>query len=509
MKYINTYICVVLIAIIAISVSSCNDFLDRSPLGSLTKDDETDGGLESQVFGIYSLMRGYGITAGIPAHAIHMYRSEDSEKGSDAGDGSEMEIFFDNFNYNTTIDVLASYWTDNYDIINKCNAIITEGDTISNPSQTTIIVLAEARFFRAYCFFNLVRAWGEVPKIDFAIKKDVAETNIAKASVAEIYELIDKDLTVAVAGLPPVWESKFTGRLTWGAARSLQARTFMMRNDFNQMYTIAKDVIESGIYNLDTPVDKIFTDAGENCGSSIFELQCMSTPALPDDTSIGSQFCQVQGVRGSDTWDLGWGWHMATNELLNKAFEPGDPRKNATLLYFRRNATDPITSENTNTPYGESPISSGMGAAYNKKAYTDPAMRALYTKQGFWVNIRLIRYPDVLLMASEAANELGNTTDALAYLEQVRGHARGNNTTILPQVTTTDQTELRKAIQHERRVELALEPDRFYDLVRWGIAKEVLHAAGKTNYQDKHKYLPIPQTEIDRSNGVLKQNPNY
>ena len=94
-------------------------------------------------------------------------------------------------------------------------------------------------------------------------------------------------------------------------------------------------------------------------------------------------------------------------------------------------------------------------------------------------------------------------------LEIVRARARGTNTGVLPEVTTDDQNALRDAIRHERRVELGMEFDRFYDLVRWGIAREVLHAAGKTDYQDRHALLPIPQDEIDKSNGVLIQNPNY
>lgn len=225
------------------------------------------------------------------------------------------------------------------------------------------------------------------------------------------------------------------------------------------------------------------------------------------DLSIGSQFCEVQGVRGAGDWNLGWGWHMATKQM-GTAFETGDPRKDATLLYFRKSVDDPITPENTNKPYGESPVSTAMGAYFNKKAYTEPELRKKYTKNGFWVNIRIIRYPDVLLMGAEAANEKGLPTEALDYLEQVRAHARGTLTDVLPKVTTTNQSELRDAIRHERRVELGLEPDRFYDLVRWGIAKEVLQAAGK-NYQDKNALLPLPQTEIDKSNGVLVQNPNY
>src|SRR5690606_22221564 len=128
---------------------------------------------------------------------------------------------------------------------------------------------------------------------------------------------------------------------------------------------------------------------------------------------------------------------------------------------------------------------------------------------GQWMNMRVIRYADVLLLAAEAANEMGNTSEALQYLEMVRAHARGGNSAILPAVTTTDQVQLRKAIQHERRVELAMENERFFDLVRWGIVREVMHAAGKTGYQDKHRYLPIPQPEIDKSGGVLVQNPDY
>jgi hypothetical protein len=115
-------------------------------------------------------------------------------------------------------------------------------------------------------------------------------------------------------------------------------------------------------------------------------------------------------------------------------------------------------------------------------------------------------------MASEAACELGDLSSARNYLEMVRARARGNNIGILPEVTTNNQNELREAIRHERRVELGMEFDRFYDLVRWGIAKEVLHAAGKTGkkrLQATQGYWPIPQDEIDKSNGVLVQNPNY
>ena len=504
---IKKYILSLLIGATALSFSACNDFLDRDPLGQFTEDDAPNALVGGKMYNVYYLMRGYDITAGIPAFMIHMVRSEDSEKGSDAGDGGEQAAMYDDFEYTASNGPLGAYWSQNYKIIYQCNEILDDIEKSENKDDTeNIRTKGEALFFRAYCYFNLVRAFGEVPLVTIKVV-EASDANVPKTTAEKIYEQIDKDLTTAEDCLPLRWNSDYTGRVTWGAARSLHARTYMMRNDWDNMYTASTEVINSGIYNLNTPVDKVFTVEGENCGESIFELQCEATDAMKEDGSIGSQFCQVQGVRGAGDWDLGWGWHMATT-LMGKASEPGDPRKNATLLYFRHSNDDPITPENTNTPYGESPVSTAMGAYFNKKAYTDPALRRKYTRMGFWVNIRLIRYPDVLLMAAESANEKGLMGEASGYLEQVRAHARGTLTNVLPKVESLDQSVLREAIRHERRVELGLEPDRFYDLVRWGIAQEVLQAAGK-NYQPKNALLPLPQTEIDKSNGVLIQNPDY
>lgn len=505
----SKYILSVLITFLTLTFTGCSDFLDRSPLGQFTEDDAPGGSLEGQVFSIYTMMRSYNITAGIPAFAIHNFRSEDSEKGSSASDGADQAAMFDDFLYTNNNGVVKAYWSQNYAIIYQCNSVIDAIETTEfTDTLNTMRNKGEALFFRAYTYFNLVRAFGEVPLINFKIT-DSSQANIAKTTVDAIYKQIDDDLTAAENLLPRQWSDEYKGRLTWGAARALHARTYMMRNDWENMHKAATDVMNSGLYDLTTPYDEIFTDKGENSSESVFELQCTATAALPNSTSIGSQFCQVQGVRGSGQWNLGWGWHMGTTEM-GKAFETGDPRKDATLLYFRKSASEPKTAANTNKPYGESPISSADGAYFNKKAFADSIKRLEFTNEGFWVNIRLIRYADVVLMAAEAANELGgHTTEALADLEMVRFRARGGNTDILPEVTTTDQNELRNAIRHERRVELGLEPDRFYDLVRWGIAADVLHAAGKINYQDKNKYLPLPQDEIDKSKGVLVQNPLY
>lgn len=496
-----------LLLLVTFCFTSCSDFLDRSPQGQFTEDDAPGALSEGKIYNIYTMMRNYNITAGTPAFAIEYFRSEDQEKGSVVSDGATEAKMYDDFNYNPTNGLIKAYWNQNYAVIFQCNDILDVLQQSAEMTDEMKINRGEALFFRAYCYFNLVRAFGQTPLITFKVNES-AEANVPKTMEAELYKQIDADLTEAESLLPKTWPTSFLGRLTWGAARALHARTYMMRNDWQNMYGASTDVINSGVYNLNTPYDVIFTEEGENTSESVFEIQAASTSALPQSDKIGSQFAEVQGVRGAGKWDLGWGWNMAT-ELMAQAYEPGDPRKDATLLYFRRADTDPITPENTNKPYGESPVSEAMGYAFNKKAYTNPTLRAEFTNKGFWVNIRIIRYGDVVLMGAESANELGKTTEASNYLEMVRARARGTDSNVLPKITSLDQATLRDAIRHERRVELGLEPGRFYDLVRWGIASEVLHAAGKVNYQPKNALLPIPQDEIDKSKGVLVQNPDY
>jgi hypothetical protein len=138
---------------------------------------------------------------------------------------------------------------------------------------------------------------------------------------------------------------------------------------------------------------------------------------------------------------------------------------------------------------------------WNKKAYTEAEERARFSLRfNLWENIKILRYADVLLMAAEAAFQTGNTALATQYLNQVRARAR-DGADVLSDVTATLE-----AIKHERRIELAMEGERFYDLVRWGDAPDML---GTLGYEPRNEWYPIPQSAIDQSNGVLVQNPNY
>lgn len=479
-----------------VTVSSCKkDFLDRRPLGRLTDEEVPAGSFDSRVFATYALMRANGFNHHLYL-GIHSYRSDEALKGSTQNDGAAHEAMYDDFQYDKSNAGLQDYWTDHYALIISANAIIADIDSLQLTDPNTLINRAEAKFLRAFAYFDLVRTFGQVPKVDFKVYQ-AAQVNIPKASIADLFTLIDADLAEGASLLPVTWEAKYNGRLTKGAALALQARTFLWRKNWSAALGAAKSVIELNRYSLVPNYGSQFRHEGENGPESIFEIQAYFSPTQ----DLGIIYSNVQGVRGAGAWDLGWGWNTPSQELVN-AFETGDPRRVETILYSGQ--TDPL--------YGET-VPTGLARPFwNKKVYTNPADRAaLNNRFGRWMNHRIIRYADVLLMAAEAANELGgaaNTTDALNWLEMVRARARGTNNAILPKVTTTNQALLRDAIRRERMVELGMEEQRFWDLVRWETDVTVLRALGK-NYQVKHRLLPIPQGEIDKSGGILVQNPDY
>jgi len=484
----------VLIITLVMVASGCKkDWLDRKPLGQYTEEDLDPGSLEGLVFAIYGGgMRHEGIS-GLPYIAVHNIRSDDAEKGSLPGDGVDAENIFDKFQYVKDFWLINSYWTGQYNLINLSNNVISAADSIDNQTAATLINVGEAKFFRAFAYFNLVRSFGEVPKIDFKIT-DPSQAIIPKSPIVEIYQLIDADLEQAVAALPPTWESQFIGRITKGAALALQAKTFLARNMWSRALASSQMVITSEVYDLSTPYNLIFRESHENSKESVFEIQAFYSQ---NNRDVGITYASRQGVRGTGDWNLGWGWNVP-NQKLADAFEEGDPRKDETLLYTGQ----------INSPYGEF-VPTGLPRPYwSKKVYTNPDIRkSTGSLGGDWFNMRVIRYADVVLMAAEAANELGGTANieiALEYLELIRARARGSNPSVLPEVTTTNQATLRSAIRHERQVELGMENERFFDLVRWGIAEENL-----PGYASRNRFLPIPQQEIDKSGGVLIQNPDY
>jgi hypothetical protein len=343
----------------------------------------------------------------------------------------------------------------------------------------------------------LVRGFGAVPKV---VEVD-PPLDLIRTPVEEILnDIIYPDLEFAISILPErsQYEGVDLGRATKGSARGMLARMKLFYSDFQAVETLTNDIIQSNEYALVDDINQVFVFDNEHNEEAIFEVG-----AKPEwFVDGGNQYANTQGVRG--TPNKGWGFCRPAYELVKEYEDTGDPRRDPSILFLNEvidgitiqgeGATPDTTYENNNIVEIE---------CYNQKVWypgTD-------SKTSFGHNKRIIRYADVLLMHAEALNENGKTDAALTFLNQIRARARGNNTDVLPDVTTTNPSEVRDAILNERKLEFALEGLRFWDLVRTGRAESVLGPLGFI--KGKNELLPIPQSEVDISQGRITQNPNY
>ncbi len=471
-------------------IAGCNKkFLDVPPQGQQPGQQfwQSEADATKAVNAMYANLHEWKQVAFAPI-AIESVASDDAEKGSSPSDATFMNNF-DNFSASSTEGQILDFWTGQYQEINFCNQVLDNIPAITMDETLKARYLAEAKFVRAYAYFRLVRAFGDVP-LRLHLPADASSYNIPRTPKAEVYAAIEQDLTDAAAVLPATYGAADLGRATKGAAMALHAKVAMYQQKWQDVFDLTNQVMSSGVYSLFPSYEQLFRVANENCSESVFEIQCKYIPGNCDASN--SQYSQVQGTRGSQGG--GWGFNVPTQNLAD-AYEAGDPRRDATIIF-----------RGESTPEGDAIPAVGDNPMYNQKSYV-PFSTYVECNEGSEQNVRVIRYAEVLLMNAEAANELGNNAQALSSLNAVRARARGGNNAILPNVTTTDQSALRTAIWHERRVEMGMEFDRFFDLVRQGQAATVL--ASKGFVAGKNEVWPIPQNEIDISAGTLVQNPGY
>ena len=509
-KHINLIWLLIAAMPLLTAVSGCKKFLDRKPLGSATEGDLTQGGVEGKTYGLYGQLRTVeGMTTKV-RFWFQNIRSDDAVKGSTTGDLADAGSPMDNFQYTKDHWLLNQNWNGHVTFINATNDVIHDVDSLNLTDPGSIVNKAEARFFRAFAYFDMVRDYGSVPIYNSKVY-NVSDNNKPKSTVAQVYQFIEDDLNYAASNLPSTWPTAYAGRVTKGTANSLLAKVLMQQSKFSAALAKCEEVINSTQYSLLSNYSNFFKESGENSSESIFEVQMYEN--ANGSVKLGNNYNETQGVRGSGDWDLGWGFNVPS-AAFESSFETGDPRRAATILY----------SGQPDGIYGRIvPASPPLVHPYwNKKVYTDIArQQATGDRFSYWLNIRLMRYADILLLAAEAANEVGgapNTTKALAWLEMVRARARAGNNTILPPVVAPiTQADLRIAIKKERRSELGMENQRFYDLVRWttngglnpapdGI--DAITILGPLGYLPKNRFYPIPQPILDRNNQIT-QNPDY
>jgi hypothetical protein len=330
--------------------------------------------------------------------------------------------------------------------------------------------IGEAKFLRAYFNFNLVRTFGGVPKIDKVLE---SETDIAtatvRASAADIYAFIETDLNDAITKLPVNVPAAENGRVSKGAAQALLAKVSLYQKKWSQAKTMADAVIASGQYSLLSNYAMIWREAGEFSSESIWEVNAKGT--TPNKGVEG--YFVTQAPRGPN--GLGWGFNTPTQDLVN-AYEAGDVRKAATIMFAGQTLWDGFVV----SPQASNP-------RYNYKSYVSKTMESFNGDD--WnsnKNIRILRYGEILLIKAEAENELGNILPAQQALNQIRNRAG------LPNTIAVLQSDIRNAIWKERRIEMAFEHDRMFDLRRTGRAGAVLRAHGKAYVDGKHDLFPIP-----------------
>jgi len=528
MRKIKNIIRTLLVAApLLMAVTGCQKFLDRKPL-TATLDDLNQGGVEGQVLNMYTILRTSAGFSTLPWLDFHSIRDDDAQKGSDANDGREIIAQFETFQYNKDDWAINTYWNDHYAMINEANNALDDAKTFNLTDAATMRNIGEACFFRAYSYFELVKNFGEVPLINYRIVKPTDGIR-DKSPINALYSFIDSNLQVAAALLPMTSSEygNYPGRLTKGSANTLWAQTYMFRQNWARIAALCNEVKASGQYSLLPNFSDVWREglngAGKNSRESIWEMQAdvganaVSNGAVNNGSGWGT--CQQVRQNGAPLeWNLGWGWNTPTDKLVTD-WDNSDPRKFQTVLFSGQFDGGPALGGHGATlpAYTNPDGQGGLAQKYwSKKLYTgnDPAMRqftglVLNRGEAPWINHRILRYADVLLMLAEAANESGDGATAATNLELVRNRASGNQgptRTILPRVAFVNQGQMRTAIKNERRFEFAMEGYRFYDLVRWG---DAVSALGSLGYTNRHRFYPIPQKAIDLSGGVLKQNPEW
>ncbi len=610
---------------VLITLGGCKNFLNQAPLGQQTSETffKTQQDAIDATNATYSMLRDWQVHV-FSWIGLTSIVSDNADKGSTPGDASFLENLND-LQFDPGNVAFSDPWAGYYKGIYRANLAIQNIPNIKMDATMKNRLIAENKFLRAYFYFFLVRAYGNVPLITKPLNAD--QYNQPNSTPDSVYALIERDLQFAVQNLPvkSQYSSADQGRASKGAAQGLLAKVYLYRQDYKDAQKYAEDVINSGEYSLDPNYAQMFTLGGENNTGTIFSAECVATAS----GNGGSQYGQVQGVRGNP--NLGWGFDNPSMDLIN-SYDEGDPRQEATVLFVWEQTPDgAVVHKNPNM----------VDEHYNQKVYVPES--ALIGGQGDNpANIRILRYADVLLIASEAAYQNGDVSTAQKYLNMVRDRARDgrtatvglsveslaptvadtlgmsnlankpfvryvwknsaasqagiapfssslvnitqngqstqglmvdtvdviqsvngtavNNATgyyneissiganqpvtlditriiqtynssnqtisttsqpviaqmtttqLLPDITATGTTLLHD-IWHERREELAMEQHRWFDLIREnkvesGWAAQEMAKDGKT-FKASDELYPIPQNDIDLSNGVLKQNPGY
>jgi len=488
----NKILWVILSAFIFVSCSQ--DFLDKTKLGALATEGFylTESDANQAVIAAYSDLKDYRYT-----WTIWCFGDVLSDDATYSGSAADVQSFalMESYNYPADNARILGRYQILFRGVNKANQAIdgiTKMDASVFKTMTKNRLLGEALFLRAYYYHELVIAYGAVPLM---IKTPtIADKTLTRTPVAEVYAQIESDLKTAAGYLPKRSELNMTleaGRITKGAANAMLSRVYLFEKKYDECKLASKEVFKEN-YTLMPNYGDVFTLAGEHCSESILEIDHYNSTTQSAATTNNGNFHVLMMLPAGTTY--GYGINQPTQNLADAFDAAGDViRKAATLLTpadlaLWESPADVLKLVHNNTGY------------YNQKYYLKPAERSVEIRNNP-VNIRLIRLSEVYLNYAEACNKAAVSDDAEArlYLNKVR-------TRVMLVDKNSSGTALFDDIINERRLELAMEGHRFFDMIRTGKAAAAFASKGtfRIGISD---LLPIPQAEIDASGGVITQNP--
>lgn len=484
---------------VLIALAGCNkDFLTKAPLDNVN----TANFYKTQSDAIAAINAAYQPLQRPKLFNLRMWATDimagNSETGG-ANDGSDGIETIQESNFVTQADnagVLDLYRGPAPGIL-QCNIVLQKVPAINMDAAVKARVLGEAQFLRGLYYFILVRFFGDVPLVLTPQEPGSPDIYPSRTPKAQVYTQIITDLTNAMNSLPAA--SSYTGadigRASKGAAAGMLAKVYLTLGQYQKCLDLCQQVDGMG-YALNADYADNFNPLKKNTVESLFEVQYSGTTTYGffDDLNQASWVSTFTGPRNQTNFVQGaYGWDLPTQEFID-SYEAGDKRKDETVLY-----------QGCPNFYGNAYNSSYSLTGYNLRKFLVPAsISPAYNTNP--EDFPVLRYADILLMEAECLNELGQTSVAAAPLNKVRARAG------LPNVAAgLSQANFRTAVLHERRMELAFEGQRWFDLIRinngqYGL--DFLHSIGKTNATSKNLLLPIPQLEID-ANPNLKQNPGY
>lgn len=473
--------------ITSLLLTSCKkDFLDLQPISSVTTGSfyQNANDIKNAVAGVYASLQFPGTY--VSSYIFGDIRSDDTRPVASGSVTDQDE--FDRFYIRTTNPFILERWNDSYRAIARCNAVLERIAAITMDEGLKNRNIAETKFIRGLIYFNLVRTFGDVPLVLTEIKDPDAGYEFGRNPKGDVYAQIEKDLTEAAAALPVSYTGADVGRATQGAAKAVLGKVFLTQKKFNEAAARLKEVIGTGVYSILPSYGDVYRITNKNNRESLFEVQFRSGGVGEGNPWANSFSPQNSGnaviLFGGD------GNNQPTTDIA-QAYEAGDIRRPISL------STSYVNASGQTIPY-----------SFIKKYYDVPA-----TKNDNGNNIPVIRYADVLLMYAESLNEIGYqpTGEAITYLNDIRRRAG------LPIKTAVDipnQQAFRLAMEQERRVELAFEGHRWFDLVRTGRAVTLMNSKkdqiGLVRLlTDSDLVFPVPQSQIDINRSKINQNPGY